>query len=182
MKYKIINVGNPDEFIKNGHIKIHPWIPNGKYCIKKAPIENGFGEYISFPVEAIKQAEETAEEQEELYRLCPTSDMQFCDGRSDCTTLKNGKNKGCLKCAKEHRQLAEWLKDYKRLLEQQESVTSKEKTDVLDKIRAEIEKAASRYTISHEQRSAMGHVEWSDRLIKESEILEIIDKYREVNK
>lgn len=51
MKYKIINVGNPDEFIKNGHIKIHPWIPNGKYCIKKAPLENGFGEYISFPVE-----------------------------------------------------------------------------------------------------------------------------------
>ena len=69
--------------------------------------------------EAIKHAEEMAEEQEELYGLCPVSDMQFCDGRSDCTTLKNGKDKGCLKCAKKYRQLAEWLKDYKRLLEQQ---------------------------------------------------------------
>ena len=26
---------------------------------------------------------------------------------------------GCLTCAEEHRQLAEWLKDYKRLLEQE---------------------------------------------------------------
>jgi hypothetical protein len=50
------------------------------------------------------------------------------------------------------------------------------KTDVLDKIRAEIEKTTSRYTISRE-RGAMGQVEWSDRLIKESEVLEIIDKY-----
>lgn len=51
---------------------------------------------------------------------------------------------------------------------------------ILDKIRAEIEKFTSRYTISHE-RGAMGHVEWSDKLIKESEILEIIDIYREVS-
>ena len=87
--------------------------------------------------EAIKQAEEMAEEQEELYRLCPTSDMQFCDGRSDCTTLKNGKNKGCLKYAEEHRQLAEWLKDYKRLLEQQpckDAVSRHAVLDTLDKM------------------------------------------------
>lgn len=50
------------------------------------------------------------------------------------------------------------------------------KKEMLDKIRAEIEQIASRYTISRE-RGAMGQVEWSDRLIKESEILEIIDKY-----
>lgn len=37
----------------------------------------------------------------------------------------------------EHRQLAEWLKDYKRLKEQ--------KCEVLDKIRAEIEKVAERH-------------------------------------
>ena len=49
--------------------------------------------------------------------------------------------------------------------------------DVLDKIRAEIEQTTSRYTISRE-RGAMGQVEWSDRLIKESEVLEIIDKYK----
>jgi hypothetical protein len=48
---------------------------------------------------------------------------------------------------------------------------------VLDKIRAEIEKTTSRYTISRE-RGAMGQVEWSDRLIKESEVLEIINKYK----
>lgn len=51
MKYKIYNMANPDEFVKNGHIKIHPWIPNGKYCLKRAPVDkDGFGEYISFPV------------------------------------------------------------------------------------------------------------------------------------
>lgn len=48
---------------------------------------------------------------------------------------------------------------------------------ILDKIRTEIEQTTSRYTISRE-RGAMGQVEWSDRLIKESEVLEIIDKYK----
>ena len=82
--------------------------------------------------EAIKHAEEVAKEQEELYRLCPASESEIsrCDGTKDCKTLKSGKNKGCQKCAKEHRQLAEWLKDYKRLLEQE---------NVLDKIRDEID-------------------------------------------
>ena len=46
-----------------------------------------------------------------------------------------------------------------------------------EKIRAEIEQTTSRYTISRE-RGAMGQVEWSDRLIKESEVLEILDKYK----
>lgn len=50
-------------------------------------------------------------------------------------------------------------------------------TDVLDKIKAEIEQTTSRYTISRE-RGAIGQVEWSDRLIKESEVLEILDKYK----
>lgn len=50
------------------------------------------------------------------------------------------------------------------------------KTDVLDKIRAEIEQSISRYSISKE-RGGMGQVEWSDRLIKESDVFEIIDKY-----
>ena len=51
MKYKISNVYNPYDFIKNGCIKIHPWIPNGKYCIKRAPMNKGFGEYRCFSVE-----------------------------------------------------------------------------------------------------------------------------------
>ena len=49
--------------------------------------------------------------------------------------------------------------------------------DVLDKIRAEIEQLTSRYSISKE-RGGMGIVEWSDRLIKESNVLQIIDKYK----
>lgn len=49
--------------------------------------------------------------------------------------------------------------------------------DVLGKIRAEIEQLTSRYSISKE-RGGMGIVEWSDRLIKESDVLQIIDKYK----
>ena len=88
--------------------------------------------------EAIKHAEEVAEEQEELYRSCPASGgtRKFhCDGTKDCRAVMNGKNKGCQKCAKEHRLIAEWLEDYKRLLKQE---------SVLDKIRAEI-KEESRF-------------------------------------
>ena len=48
---------------------------------------------------------------------------------------------------------------------------------ILDKIKEEIEQITSRYTISRE-RGAIGQVEWSDRLIKESEVLAIIDKYK----
>ncbi len=65
--------------------------------------------------EAIKHAEEVAEEKEKEGKLLYESEAAII---------------GCLKCAGEHRQLAEWLKDYKRLLEQE---------SVLDKIRAEIE-------------------------------------------
>lgn len=49
--------------------------------------------------------------------------------------------------------------------------------EVLDKIRTEIEQTVSRYSISRE-RGCVGQVEWSDRLIKESEVLQIIDKYK----
>lgn len=71
--------------------------------------------------EAIQHAEEVAEENENLWRICPESESVFflCDGSKDCTALTNGKDKGCLKCAVEHHRLAEWLKDYKRLLEQE---------------------------------------------------------------
>jgi len=48
---------------------------------------------------------------------------------------------------------------------------------ILDKIRAKIEQLTSRYSISKE-RGGMGLVEWSDRLIKESDVLQIIDKYK----
>lgn len=60
--------------------------------------------------EAIKHAEEVAEEQEENAR----------EGRLQ---LSNNVLE-CERCAREHRQLAEWLKDYKKLLEQEKWVTS----------------------------------------------------------
>lgn len=66
---------------------------------------------------AIKHAEEVAEEQEKLYRLCPVTDYG-CKGDKHCKSM-NYKYDGCLKCAEKYRQLAEWLKDYKRLLKQE---------------------------------------------------------------
>lgn len=56
-------------------------------------------------------------------------------------------------------------------------VCKHDKQKVLDKIRAEIEQITSRYSISRE-RGGMGRVEWSDNLIKESEVLKILDKYK----
>lgn len=41
--------------------------------------------------------------------------------------------KECLKCANEHRQLAEWLKDYKRLLEQDKWLTATQNASALEK-------------------------------------------------
>ena len=61
--------------------------------------------------EAINHCLEVAEEQSRLYSLCPCP----CDGTKNCMSLKNGKDMGCTKCAADHRQLAEWLTDYKEL-------------------------------------------------------------------
>ena len=58
-----------------------------------------------------------------------------------------------------------------------EFLSTLEQEPILDKLRAEIEQTTSRYCISRE-RGGSGQVEWSDRLIKESEVLEIIDKYK----
>jgi hypothetical protein len=59
-------------------------------------------------------------------------------------------------CAKEHRQLTEWLRDYKRLKEQE---------PILDKITEIIE------PLRQLALDEMSNVEW--------QILQIIDKYRE---
>ena len=67
--------------------------------------------------EAIAYAEEVVSRERELYKMCP----EDCDGLSDCRELKNGKDKGCNKCAEEHEQLAEWLKELKELKEAYES-------------------------------------------------------------
>ena len=65
--------------------------------------------------EAIKHAEEVAEENQRVVDTKDvTIDMLFCDDEEIEERLTNYK-----RCAEEHKQLAEWLKDYKRLLEQQ---------------------------------------------------------------
>ena len=65
--------------------------------------------------EAIKHCREKAEE---LANASGEAELQGCDREA----LK------CSKCAEEHRQLAEWLKDYKRLLEPKTGHWIKEKT------------------------------------------------------
>lgn len=82
--------------------------------------------------EAIKHTEEVAEEQNKLFRLCPSE--YNCDGLTNCSALKNGKDKGCLKCAEEHRQLAEWLKDYKRLKQEEKYTTDVNISEMMHEI------------------------------------------------
>ena len=129
--------------------------------------------------EAIKHAEEVAKDQEELYGLCPISESELshCDGTKDCKAVKNGENKGCLKCAKEHHQLAEWLKELKQLKEQEpfinkpcvaHQVCHEDKVKVLDKIKAEIEQNA--YPIVSRYNTIRG--------MTLNGILQIIDKYK----
>lgn len=66
--------------------------------------------------EAIENAEKKAEDYEEDFRLCPyPSFLSECNGSNDCRCLKDGAGKGCLKCAAEYRQLAEWLKELKEV-------------------------------------------------------------------
>lgn len=57
--------------------------------------------------EAIRHAEEVAEEQDKRVPYKIYDDDEWTEEQENCH-----------KCAVEHRQLAEWLKDYKRMLEQ----------------------------------------------------------------
>lgn len=66
--------------------------------------------------EAIKHAEEVAIEED---KLCKRYDDASGYTRSHNEEIRTSDAKNCEKCAAEHRQLAEWLKDYKRLLEQE---------------------------------------------------------------
>lgn len=70
--------------------------------------------------EAILHVEEVAEENENvantrIFKDGYTVDEMYCDD----TECINAHLSRCAKCAEEHRQLAEWLKDYKKLLEQE---------------------------------------------------------------
>ena len=129
--------------------------------------------------EAIKHAEEVAEEQKKLYRLCPASESGIfhCDGTDDCKTLENGKNKGCLKCAEEHRQLAEWLrelKDYRERMPSYEAGYNDAKREIA--LSGEYERAYER------GKSDADQTRWtpvSDGLPKDSDeyLVSVIDEY-----
>lgn len=69
--------------------------------------------------EAIKYAEKEAEENQAIVDAC----YYYGDNIAKCE-----------KCAKEHRQLAEWLKDYKRLKEQEPSDDCVSRKSLLDKL------------------------------------------------
>lgn len=73
--------------------------------------------------EAIIYCEEVAETQEADFRVCPYPSVE-CDGLTHCKALQYGHNKGCIKCASEHRQLAEWLRELKMYREQTSDVKS----------------------------------------------------------
>jgi len=127
---------------------------------------------------AIEHAEKAAKWQYTLY---------------DCY-LQHGEQgdyvQNCSKCADEHRQLAEWLKDYKRLKEQEpfmykpcvaNQICHEDKVKALGKIRAEIEEKYGDYDIcewfedyDYEENDISEY--W--QVGKVSDILEIIDKYR----
>ena len=65
--------------------------------------------------EAIKHADELAEEQD---KLCKRYDDASGYTRSHNEDIRTTDAKKCIKCAAEHRQLAEWLKELKQLREQ----------------------------------------------------------------
>lgn len=86
--------------------------------------------------EAIKRSEEVAEKNSKLAeRIRDNMTSEIARSIAD----------KCETCADEHRQLAEWLKDYKRLLEQ-ESVLDKITCDyfIVDKIEEIINKYKAR--------------------------------------
>jgi len=70
--------------------------------------------------EAINHCEDVAVRHRLNFDLCPSAHLvwthnpiELCDGATDCRILEHGKDKGCLKCAKEHDQLAKWLRELK---------------------------------------------------------------------
>ena len=84
----------------------------------------------------IRHCKEVEKEQEELYRICPASksEMFHCYGTKDCRILKNRKNKGCKKCAEEHRQLAEWLEELKDYRDKNKMIVHIDVDSIKDKI------------------------------------------------
>ena len=117
--------------------------------------------------EAIKRCEEVAEENQKVVDTGivfddVTIDMLYCDD----TEVIDEHLANYQRCANEQRQLAVWLKDYKRLLEQ---------PPILDEIRAEIKKLSPTPTAEdvidgNEIKEAVWEIL--------ADVLKIIDKYK----
>jgi len=114
--------------------------------------------------EAIKHTEKIAENKENLTKIYKALN----EDRLNEDGLSFGEEE---KCAEEYRQLAEWLKDYKRLKEQE---------SILDKIRAEIETKYGQCDICE----YFEDYDYEENNISEyrpigniADILQIIDKY-----
>lgn len=78
--------------------------------------------------EAIKHAEEVAKEQD---KLCKRYDDASGYTRSHNEDIRTTDAKKCAKCAEEHRQLAEWLKELKARREQDSDTISKQAVNTL---------------------------------------------------
>ena len=110
--------------------------------------------------EAIKHAEEVAEENNKCAE-------HIRDKMKSEIALSNATE--CETCADEHRQLAEWLKDYKRLLEQptSDNCVSREKVS---------------YMITGGKYANEDYEQFIDRLVKELESLPPVTPTRKVGK
>ena len=74
-------------------------------------------------VEAIKRAEEVAEEMEKMAKEWHENQVRKCEllrnmHQEAFAEMDYTHENECKNCGEEHQQIAEWLKDYKRLLEQ----------------------------------------------------------------
>lgn len=76
--------------------------------------------------EVIKYAEEVAEEQEKAAKEWHENQVRKCE-LFPFTEMDYTHENECKKCAKEHRQLAEWLKELKELKEQTRWISCSER-------------------------------------------------------
>lgn len=104
--------------------------------------------------EAISHAEEVAEEQEKSCEVYSSLKIHQ-SGLYERLTAENNEKK-CAECAAEHRQLAEWLKDYKELKNSVGAVN----LELLKEAQAELEK---RGNMLHD---AIAELEEAKRLLK----------------
>lgn len=121
--------------------------------------------------EAIQHCEDVAQQQDMLKGRYDDASGYT---RSGNEAIRTSDAKKCEKCAADHRQLAEWLKDYKLLLEQE---------PVLDKIRAEIEQKIeqerfARSVFRGEEKDAVNAEQCTGSIFAYKNVVNIIDKYK----